>query len=66
MFPLRKQIARFVLAVVPMLMLTFAVPLVNRIEPRILGVPFILAWITFWVMMTPAFLYAVYRLEGRS
>ena len=54
------------MAVVPMLMLSIAVPLVNRVEPRILGMPFILAWIVLWVLLTPAFLYGIYRLEGRS
>jgi hypothetical protein len=46
-------------------MLTLAVPFANRVEPRIAGVPFLLAWITFWVAITPLFLFTIYRLEGR-
>ncbi|MGZ3496782.1 MAG: DUF3311 domain-containing protein [Vulcanimicrobiaceae bacterium] len=60
-----KDIVRVALALASPLMLTFAIPFVNRIEPRILGLPFLLAWITGWVMLTPLFLFAVYRLEGR-
>ncbi len=52
-------------AAVPALMLTFGVPLANRIEPRVFGFPFLLAWIVAWILLTPVFLYAVYRLEGR-
>ncbi|MDQ2872286.1 MAG: DUF3311 domain-containing protein [Candidatus Eremiobacteraeota bacterium] len=57
---------RVVLAVVPALALTFAIPLVNRVEPRILGLPFLLAWIVAWVAITPLFLFAIYRLEDRG
>ena len=45
-------------------MLTFAVPLVNRVEPRIFGLPFLLAWIAFWVILTPLFVYSIYRLDN--
>ena len=57
---------RALLAAIPIFMLSFAVPLVNRIEPRIFGLPFILAWILGWVIATPFFLLAIYRLEGRK
>jgi len=53
------------LAAVPFAALTIAVPLVNRIEPRILGLPFVLAWIVGWVFLTPAFLWGVGRIERR-
>lgn len=56
---------RVLLAAVPFTALTFAVPLVNRIEPRILGLPFVLAWIVAWVLLAPAFLWAIGRIERR-
>ncbi|GAC1387732.1 MAG: DUF3311 domain-containing protein [Vulcanimicrobiaceae bacterium] len=65
MFPLRVRIARVVLALIPIAMLSIAIPLVNQIEPRIFGLPFILAWILLWVILTPLFLLAIYRIEGR-
>lgn len=61
-----NALARVVLAVIPALMLTFAVPLVNRVEPRVLGLPFLLVWIAFWVAVTPLFLYAVDLLRRRA
>ena len=56
---------RVLLAVIPVAALSVAVPLVNRVEPRILGLPFVLFWILLWVALTPAFLYGVGRLERR-
>ena len=54
------------LGAVPFLMLVFALPLVNRIEPVILGLPFILFWILIWVALTPLVLFAAYRLEKKN
>ena len=50
-----------VCAVIPALALTLGVALVNRLEPRILGLPFVLAWIVAWVLLTPAFMWVAYR-----
>ncbi len=52
------------LAAIPALMLSVGVPFVNRIEPRILGLPFVLAWIVAWTMLTPVFLGVVRRIEA--
>jgi type IV secretory pathway TrbL component len=41
--------------------LTVGVVLADRLEPRILGLPFVLAWIVAWVLLTPAFLWVAYR-----
>jgi hypothetical protein len=49
----------------PICALTVMVPLVNRLEPRIFGLPFVLCWIMGWVMLTPAFLWTVGRTERR-
>ncbi len=61
-----QRALRVVLAVTGPLMLTLAIPLVNRVEPRIFGLPFLLAWIVFWVFMIPLLLFSIYRLEGRG
>jgi hypothetical protein len=59
------QRLRFLLAAIPVAALTVAVPLVNRVEPRIFGVPFLLAWLALWVLATPAFLWTIGRMERR-
>ena len=58
-----RSLARFVLAAVPVAMLLGVLPLVNRVEPRILGLPFLLVWLIFWVLMTPLFLLGAERLR---
>jgi Protein of unknown function (DUF3311) len=60
MLPLRAT-----LAAIPIAALSVAVPFVNHVEPRILGLPFVLAWIVAWVLATPAFLWTIGRLERR-
>jgi hypothetical protein len=52
---------QIILAALPPVMLTLAIPLVNRDDPRILGFPFLLAWMVFWVAVTPLFLLAADR-----
>ena len=54
-----------IIGAVPFITLVFALPLVNRIHPVILGLPFLLFWILAWVMLTPLMLYAAYRVEKR-
>jgi hypothetical protein len=57
---------RAILAAIPIAALSVAVPFVNRIEPRIAGLPFIFCWIVGWVLLVPLFLWMIERLERRS
>jgi len=57
--------ASIALAAVPVLALTLGIPFANRLEPRIAGLPFLLAYIVIWILLTPVFLLAVYRGERR-
>ena len=57
------RLTAVVCAAIPVLALTLGVVLANRLEPRILGLPFVLAWIVGWVLLTPAFMWAAYRSE---
>ncbi|MGH7708221.1 MAG: DUF3311 domain-containing protein [Vulcanimicrobiaceae bacterium] len=59
------RIQSVVLAVIPALALTVAIPFVNVVEPRILGLPFLLAWITAWILLAPLFMWCVYRGDVR-
>lgn len=53
------------LGAVPFVTLVFALPFVNRIEPVVLGLPFLLFWILGWVALTPLILLAAYWLERK-
>lgn len=50
------------LALIPALALVAGLPFVNRVEPLVLGLPFLLFWILGWVLVTPAFLALAYFL----
>jgi hypothetical protein len=50
---------------VPFLTLVFSLPFVNRVEPVILGLPFLLFWIVLWVALTPPALWAAYHCEKK-
>jgi hypothetical protein len=56
---------RALLAAIPIFALSFGVVLVNRIEPRLFGFPFLFCWIAAWVLLTPAFLWSIGRVEKR-
>ncbi|HTZ55010.1 MAG TPA: DUF3311 domain-containing protein [Candidatus Acidoferrum sp.] len=58
-----QQRLRFLLAAIPFAALSVAVPFVNRVEPRVLGLPFLLVWIAFWVIITPACIWTLGRIE---
>ena len=54
-----------ILGAIPFITMVFALPLVNRIEPIILGLPFLLFWLLGWVVLTPFILALAYKLEKK-
>lgn len=52
-----------VLAALPFIGILVGVAFANRVEPFVLGMPFILFWIVLWVVLTSVIMAAVYRLD---
>jgi hypothetical protein len=52
-------------ALIPFLTLVLALPFVNRERPFVFGLPFLLFWIVFWVLLTPFILMAAYWAERK-
>ena len=50
---------------IPFITLVFMLPLVNRVEPVVLGLPFLLFWIVVWIFLTPLILLVAYLLERK-
>ena len=48
------------LAVLPFLGILVGVPLLNRVEPLVMGMPLILAWIVLWVVLTAVIMAIIY------
>jgi hypothetical protein len=60
-----RRSAPFALAALPAIALSLAIPLANSAEQAFVGAPFLLVWIVAWVIATPFFLSAAYRLQQR-
>jgi len=53
----------YVLAALPFLGILGGIFFANRVEPFVLGMPFILFWIVLWVVLTSGIMAAVYYLD---
>ena len=51
------------LAALPFIGVLLGTPFANRVEPFILGMPFVLAWLVFWVVFSALIMMLVYRLD---
>lgn len=52
-----------ILSVLPFIGMLGFLPLVNRVEPYVLGMPFILFWFVLWVVLTSATIGVIYVLD---
>lgn len=53
----------YLLAALPFLGILGGIFFANRVEPFILGMPFILFWIVLWVVLTSGIMAVVYVLD---
>ena len=53
------------LALVPVIAMLLAPFVANRVEPRLFGLPFLLAYILIWAVLAPAVTALIYRLDAR-
>ena len=53
----------FLLAVLPFIGILVGTPFVNRVEPYVLGMPFILFWIVMWVVLSSIIMAIVYAAD---
>lgn len=52
------------LALLPFIMMILAIPLVNKTEPYIFGMPFILFWVVLWTVMTSVIMLVIYKFDS--
>ena len=53
----------YLLAALPFIGILVGTPLVNRVEPFVLGLPFILFWIVMWVVLSSVIMAIVYAVD---
>lgn len=51
------------LALVPAIGMLGGVPFANRVTPYVFGLPFLLFWVTAWVVMTTVIMGLIYALD---
>lgn len=51
------------LAVLPFIGMLCGVAFVNRVEPMVLGMPLVLAWIVLWVVLSALIMAVIYRYD---
>ena len=62
--PVKKPSLRALLfGLIPFVGMCFSVAVWDRIHPMIFGLPFNLAWLLCWIILTTLCLWAVYRME---
>ena len=61
----RHSLAALALTLIPFVTMCLSVPLWDRIDPRVLGLPFNLFWLGSWEVLTVPCLALAYRL-GKS
>jgi len=58
-------IESFLLGLIPFTAICFSVPLWDRINPMLLGLPFNLFWLISWILLAPLCMWGAYRIEVR-
>ncbi len=59
----RPSAAALLLALIPFAGMCLSVPLWDRVEPMLLGLPFNLAWLIGWIVFTSLCMWGAYRVE---
>ncbi|MGV7243087.1 DUF3311 domain-containing protein [uncultured Caballeronia sp.] len=52
-----------IMAALPFIGILVGVPFANHVEPLILGMPFVLAWIVIWIVLSAVIMGIIYRLD---
>jgi predicted ABC-type exoprotein transport system permease subunit len=60
------RVLRFVLAAIPWVAVLVVTPFVNRVEPFVLGKPFLLLWVVLCVVATSVCMAIVYVSDPRN
>ena len=62
----RPTTAALLFALIPFTAVCFSVPLWDRVDPMLLGLPFNLFWLICWILLSPVCMWAAYRAETRK
>jgi hypothetical protein len=58
-----KKYMKLVLIILPFIAQLAVLPFVNRIDPVILGLPFLQFWFFLWIVLTPLCTFGIYQID---
>ncbi|SMQ84880.1 Protein of unknown function [Bacillus sp. OV166] len=58
-----RKFMKFTLIILPFISQLAVLPFVNRIDPIILGLPFLQFWFFLWIVLTPLCTLGIYQLQ---
>ena len=65
--PVKKpSLGALLLGLIPFVAMCLSVALWDRVDPMILGIPFNLAWLICWIVLSSVCMWAAYRVEAGS
>jgi hypothetical protein len=60
----RPSLGAILPALIPFVAMCLSVPLWDRVEPMLFGIPFNLFWLISWIVLSSLCLFGSYRLEA--
>lgn len=54
------------LALLPFAGILLGTPFLNRVEPLVLGLPLLFAWLLLWIVLTSVIMLAIYRCNSAN
>ncbi|MFK2827087.1 DUF3311 domain-containing protein [Bacillus sp. B190/17] len=51
------------LSIIPFIGSLVVLPLINKIDAYVLGMPFLFFWVTIWTVLISGFLWLIYKLD---
>ncbi|MEH7377038.1 MULTISPECIES: DUF3311 domain-containing protein [Bacillaceae] len=58
-----RKFMKFILIILPFISQLAVLPFVNRMDPIILGLPFLQFWFFLWIVLTPLCTFGIYQLQ---
>ncbi|ADP31014.1 hypothetical protein BATR1942_00270 [Bacillus atrophaeus 1942] len=56
----------YLLSILPFIGMLCILPFVNRVEPFVFSMPFIMFWVAIWTVLTSVILGIMYKLDPRN
>ncbi|WP_406589670.1 DUF3311 domain-containing protein [Bacillus atrophaeus] len=56
----------YLLSILPFIGMLCFLPFVNRVEPFVFSMPFIMFWVAIWTVLTSVILGIMYKLDPRN